>query len=264
MASEATSDADAGSRSAGDRVARAALAPSRGAGRPRRGGRPTASPSSPACPTPSWTNCCASQRGQFGFAQALERRPHRLRPARRHRRGARPATRCAAPATSCACRSARRCSAASSIRSAGRWTARVRSPPRRSEPIERPAPAIIDRDLVTEPVQTGILVIDALFALGRGQRELIVGDRATGKTAIGRRHHHQPEDQRHDLRLCRGRPEVLERQAGDRRPCAPPARPSARIFVVADAGQRRPACNGSPRSPASPWPNISAIAASTR
>ena len=52
------------------------------------------------------------------------------------------------------------------------------------EPIERPAPAIIDRELVTEPVQTGVLVIDTLFALGRGQRELIIGDRALGKTAI--------------------------------------------------------------------------------
>ena len=52
------------------------------------------------------------------------------------------------------------------------------------EPIERPAPAIIDRDLVTEPVQTGLLVVDTLFALGRGQRELIIGDRATGKTTI--------------------------------------------------------------------------------
>jgi F-type H+/Na+-transporting ATPase subunit alpha len=51
-------------------------------------------------------------------------------------------------------------------------------------PIEQPAPAIIERDAVTEPVQTGILVIDSLFALGRGQRELIIGDRATGKTAI--------------------------------------------------------------------------------
>ena len=52
------------------------------------------------------------------------------------------------------------------------------------EPIERAAPSIIERDLVTEPVQTGILVIDSLFALGRGQRELIIGDRAIGKTAI--------------------------------------------------------------------------------
>ncbi|MEN0073703.1 MAG: F0F1 ATP synthase subunit alpha [Paracraurococcus sp.] len=51
--------------------------------------------------------------------------------------------------------------------------------------IERPAPSIIERELVTEPVQTGLLVVDALFALGRGQRELIVGDRTTGKTAIG-------------------------------------------------------------------------------
>lgn len=51
-------------------------------------------------------------------------------------------------------------------------------------PAERPAPAIIDRDLVSRPVETGILVIDALFALGRGQRELIIGDRATGKTSI--------------------------------------------------------------------------------
>ncbi len=52
------------------------------------------------------------------------------------------------------------------------------------EPIERPAPAIVDRDFVNEPVQTGVLVIDSMFALGRGQRELIVGDRAIGKTAL--------------------------------------------------------------------------------
>ena len=51
-------------------------------------------------------------------------------------------------------------------------------------PVERAAPSIIERDLVTEPVETGVLVVDALFALGRGQRELIIGDRATGKTSI--------------------------------------------------------------------------------
>lgn len=51
-------------------------------------------------------------------------------------------------------------------------------------PIDAPAPAIVERDLVTQPVQTGILTIDALFALGRGQRELIIGDRGTGKTAV--------------------------------------------------------------------------------
>ena len=53
------------------------------------------------------------------------------------------------------------------------------------EPIERPAPSIIDRDAVIQPVQTGLIVVDTLFALGRGQRELIIGDRAIGKTTIG-------------------------------------------------------------------------------
>ncbi|SDL24303.1 F0F1 ATP synthase subunit alpha [Aliiruegeria lutimaris] len=51
-------------------------------------------------------------------------------------------------------------------------------------PIERPAPAIIARDYVSQPLETGILVVDSLFAIGRGQRELIVGDRATGKTSL--------------------------------------------------------------------------------
>ncbi len=51
-------------------------------------------------------------------------------------------------------------------------------------PIERPAPAIMDRLPVAEPLQTGIKVIDALIPIGRGQRELILGDRQTGKTAI--------------------------------------------------------------------------------
>ena len=48
----------------------------------------------------------------------------------------------------------------------------------------RPAPAIVDRALVTKPLATGLLVIDAMIPLGRGQRELIIGDRETGKTAI--------------------------------------------------------------------------------
>ncbi|AWK88182.1 F0F1 ATP synthase subunit alpha [Azospirillum thermophilum] len=52
------------------------------------------------------------------------------------------------------------------------------------EPAERPAPPIADRAAVTQAMATGTLVVDALFPLGRGQRELIIGDRATGKTAI--------------------------------------------------------------------------------
>ena len=51
-------------------------------------------------------------------------------------------------------------------------------------PIERPAPAIMDRSPVNTPLQTGLKVIDALIPIGRGQRELILGDRQTGKTAI--------------------------------------------------------------------------------
>ena len=51
-------------------------------------------------------------------------------------------------------------------------------------PLERPAAAIIDRSPVTVPIQTGLKVVDALIPIGRGQRELILGDRQTGKTAI--------------------------------------------------------------------------------
>jgi len=51
-------------------------------------------------------------------------------------------------------------------------------------PVEQPAPAIVDRALVTRPLATGLLVVDAMIPLGRGQRELIIGDRGTGKTAI--------------------------------------------------------------------------------
>jgi F-type H+-transporting ATPase subunit alpha len=51
-------------------------------------------------------------------------------------------------------------------------------------PIERPAPPIMDRAPVTVPLQTGLIVIDALIPIGRGQRELVLGDRQTGKTAI--------------------------------------------------------------------------------
>jgi F-type H+-transporting ATPase subunit alpha len=53
-----------------------------------------------------------------------------------------------------------------------------------SLPVEQPAPAIVERALVTQPLATGLLVIDAMVPLGRGQRELIIGDRETGKTAI--------------------------------------------------------------------------------
>jgi F-type H+/Na+-transporting ATPase subunit alpha len=60
----------------------------------------------------------------------------------------------------------------------GSITAKLRSP------IERIAPGVVDRQPVREPLQTGIKAIDSMIPIGRGQRELIIGDRQTGKTAI--------------------------------------------------------------------------------
>ncbi|UOE93942.1 MULTISPECIES: F0F1 ATP synthase subunit alpha [Bacillaceae] len=54
----------------------------------------------------------------------------------------------------------------------------------KARPIESPAPGVMDRKSVHEPLQTGIKSIDALIPIGRGQRELIIGDRQTGKTAV--------------------------------------------------------------------------------
>ncbi|MBR2277575.1 MAG: F0F1 ATP synthase subunit alpha [Eubacterium sp.] len=50
--------------------------------------------------------------------------------------------------------------------------------------VEQPAPSIVDRKSVSQPLETGILAIDSMFPIGRGQRELIIGDRQTGKTSI--------------------------------------------------------------------------------
>src|SRR5499427_8566634 len=55
---------------------------------------------------------------------------------------------------------------------------------RRFSPIERLAPGVVDRQSVKEPLQTGLKAIDAMVPIGRGQRELIIGDRQTGKTAV--------------------------------------------------------------------------------
>src|SRR5512146_2961808 len=54
----------------------------------------------------------------------------------------------------------------------------------RFPPIERIAPGVVDRQPVREPLQTGLKAIDAMIPIGRGQRELIIGDRQTGKTAV--------------------------------------------------------------------------------
>jgi len=54
----------------------------------------------------------------------------------------------------------------------------------RTRPVEAPAPAVVDRQPVKEPLQTGYKIVDALIPIGRGQRELIIGDRSTGKSTI--------------------------------------------------------------------------------
>ncbi len=115
------------------------------------------------------------------------------------------------------------------------------------EPVERPAPEIVDRDLVTQPVQTGLLVVDALFALGRGQRELIIGDRAIGKTTIAT---DTILSQKHSDIICVyvavGQKTSAVRRviAGDR---GRRARRSADIVVVAPAAATSAGSNGSPR-----------------
>ena len=90
--------------------------------------------------------------------------------------------------------SARACWAAWSTRSACRSTARGPIAGETYEmPIERKAPGVIYREPVTEPLQTGIKAIDSMVPIGRGQRELVIGDRQTGKTAVLRRHDPEPE-----------------------------------------------------------------------
>ena len=71
-----------------------------------------------------------------------------------------------------------------STRSASRWTARAPIETDQFRPVESPAPGVIDRKSVHEPLQTGIKAIDSMIPIGRGQRELIIGDRQTGKTTI--------------------------------------------------------------------------------
>ena len=98
---------------------------------------------------------------------------------------------------------------------ASRSTARARSHGTATAPVEVIAPRVVLRSPVNTPVQTGIKAIDAMIPIGRGQRELIIGDRQTGKTAHRARHDHQPARRRPGLHLCRDRPEgVVDRRGG--------------------------------------------------
>ena len=104
---------------------------------------------------------------------------------------------------------------------AARWTAGEPIGATRRRPVEQPAPSIMDRAPVTVPLQTGIKAVDALIPIGRGQRELILGDRQTGKTAIALDTRDQPEGRAGHLHLlCRRKTRIRGCQ-GDRRSAGP-------------------------------------------
>ena len=122
--------------------------------------------------------------GLLGVGLQPGRGRDRLHHLRRGRRASRRATRSSRPDASCRCRSATRSSAGSSTASAARSTRRARSPPRPSARSSCRRPTSSRAKPVKEPLYTGITAIDAMTAIGRGQRQLIIGDRQTGKTAV--------------------------------------------------------------------------------
>ncbi len=133
-------------------------------------------------------------------------------------------------------------------------------------PVEKIAPGIIERKSVTQPLQTGIMAIDAMIPIGRGQRELIIGDRATGKTTIAidtiinqaninkAASKARTEFPPALLHLRRRRPEELQHRPhhrgprGRRRPATTPSSSPPRPPTT-------PPTSTSPRSPAPPWAN---------
>jgi F-type H+/Na+-transporting ATPase subunit alpha len=121
------------------------------------------------------------------------------------------------------------------------------------------APGVVDRQPVNEPMQTGIKAIDAMIPIGRGQRELIIGDRQTGKTAIALDTIINQEGRRRDLHLRRDRPEALHRGAGGE-----DARRARRHGYTSSSRPPRPTrrrCSTSRPTPAAPWANTSATTA---
>jgi len=80
--------------------------------------------------------------------------------------------------------------------------------------LEFKAPGIVRRKSVHEPMQTGIKAIDAMTPVGRGQRELIIGDKKNGENGSRDRHNHQPKRERGDLYLCSDRSEEVVSRTG--------------------------------------------------
>ena len=129
--------------------------------------------------------------------------------------------------------------------------------------IELKAPGIVARQPVKEPLQTGIKAIDSMIPIGRGQRELIIGDRQTGKTAVCDRHDHQSEGRRRHLHLRRDRPEALDGRAGRREAGTRTAPWSTRPWSPRPRRRRR-RCSSSRPTRAARWASTSATTASTR
>ena len=111
-------------------------------------------------------------------------RQRRRRAVRRLGRRSSRATPSSARATCSRSRSATRCSAASSTRSGSPLDGKGDINTTETRPAEFKAPGVVQRQPVNEPMQTGLKAIDSMIPIGRGQRELIIGDRQTGKTAI--------------------------------------------------------------------------------
>ena len=136
--------------------------------------------------------------------------------------------------------------------------------------VDVKAPGIIPRKSVHEPMATGLKAIDSLIPIGRGQRELIIGDRQTGKTAIVARHHPQPEAAQRSRTTRRSSSTASMSRSGR---SARPSRSSSRCWRSRARWNTRSSspppppirrrCSSWRRSPAAPWASTSATTACT-
>ncbi len=136
--------------------------------------------------------------------------------------------------------------------------------------VEVKAPGIIPRKSVHEPVQTGLKAIDALVPIGRGQRELIIGDRQTGKTAVAidtilnQKHVNSGTDEKSSSIASMSR---SARSARPSRRSSRPCRITARSNTRSSSPRPRPSrrrCSSSRPMPAARWANFSATTACMR
>ena len=133
----------------------------------------------------------------------------------------------------------------------------------RTRLVESTAPGIADRQPVDEPMQTGIKAIDAMTPIGRGQRELIIGDRKTGKTAIAIDTILNQKGTGRHLRLRRDRPEGIDHRRAWSTSSAATARWTTRSSSP-PAPATRPRSSTSPPTPAAPWPSTSCTSRASR